>query len=364
MTKKNGNFDCCFKICVVTRPIAFNSIKKRIIFEVFLGTVFYFLRIFSSTSTLEVKLDTYIFVVAIFVVTSEGIFLFNKVISKKFPWHIKTNRRVILLVGFIVLWGTLVRFLARIVHPVITDSSNFSKHDFATSFTISILIIIIYVVLLIAFNYYESMIHFLNANERLTQEKLRLDYFALQDQVNPHFLFNNLSTLIAIIQSDPKLAVRFAENFSDVYRYVLQSADVFWVRVGEEVEFIKACFALHQERLGGGLVFDIDIPEQYNSLQVPPLSLQILVENAIKHNSSTLQKPLKINIFVRNNRLVVANTLNPRNSSYSTKTGLENLRKRYSLLTNEKPIICKTENEFIVEIPIIKNNNANESYSS
>jgi LytS/YehU family sensor histidine kinase len=201
-------------------------------------------------------------------------------------------------------------------------------------------------------------------NERLKQDKLKLDYFALQDQINPHFLFNNLSTLIAIIQTDQKLAVRFAENFSDVYRYVLQSAEVYWVNLGDEVEFIKACFALHQERLGDGLRFNIDIPAEYFSFSIPPLSLQILVENAIKHNCATLKNPLKIDIFVRNNRLVVVNNLNPRNSSYSTKTGLQNLRKRYALLTEKVPVMTKTENEFIVEIPLIQSNNANESFSS
>ncbi len=338
----------------MTRPIAFNSIKIRILLEIALGVVFYTLLMYALAPKTEPRPAGFLFTISLLIITSEGIFLFNKTISKKYPWHIKTNKRLILLVSFIFVWGIVIHAITQKIQPIISNIGNMSKHDLGLSFTLGILFISIYVVLLIAFNYHESMNHFISENERLTQEKLRLDYFALQDQINPHFLFNNLSTLIAIIQSDQQLAVRFAENFSDVYRYVLRSADVYWVTVQEEVEFIKACFALHQERLGDGLVFNIDIPKEYDLLFVPPLSLQILVENAIKHNSATLSKPLKINIFVRDNRLVVANNLNPRNSSYSTKTGLENLRKRYSLLTDEKPVMSKTENEFIVEIPIIK----------
>lgn len=344
----------------MTRPIAFNSLRFRLLFEIILGLLFCVLIVYtlSLRSNSNPNPTGFIYTIFLFVFISEGIFLFNKIISKKYPWHIKTNKRILILIAFILVWGFIIHSVSKTIQPFLMNVGHLTKHDFVVSFTLGILFISIFVILLIAFNYHESLNFFVIENERLKQEKLKLDYFALQDQINPHFLFNNLSTLIAIIQSDPKLAVRFAESFSDVYRYVLQSKEVYSVPVKDEVAFIKACLSLHQERLGKGLHVTVDIPEGYNGAHIPPLSLQILVENAIKHNCATLVKPLNINIYARENRIFVTNNLNPRNSSYSTNTGLDNLRKRYALLTNESPVMIKTNDEFIVELPLIKDTHA------
>ena len=344
----------------MTRPIAFNSFKFRLLFEIIMGLLFYAVLVY--TLSLRANSDpnptAFIYTIFLFVFISEGIFLFNKIISKKYPWHVKTNKRILMLLGFIVVWGYFIHVLSRTIQPFLMTVGHLSKHDFVVSFALVILFISIFVILLIAFNYHESLNYFVIENERLKQEKLKQDYFALQDQINPHFLFNNLSTLIAIIQSDPQLAVRFAESFSDVYRYVLQSKEVYSVPLKDEVVFIKACLSLHQERLGDGLHVGIDIPDTFNGAHIPPLSLQILVENAIKHNCATLSRPMNISIYAKENRIFVTNNLNPRNSSYSTNTGLDNLRKRYALLTNESPVMIKTNDEFIVELPLIKDTHA------
>lgn len=348
----------------MTRPIAFNKFKFRLLFEIILGLLFYVVIVYtlSLRANSNSNPTAFIYTIFLFVFISEGIFLFNKIISKKYPWHVKTNKRILLLIGFILVWGYFTHLISRVIQPFLMSVGHLSKHDFVVSFTLGILFISIFVILLIAFNYHESLNYFVIENERLKREKLKQDFFALQDQINPHFLFNNLSTLIAIIQSDPPLAVRFAESFSDVYRYVLQSKEVYSVPVKEELAFIKACLSLHQERLGNGLKVVIDIPEAYDHVHIPPLSLQILVENAIKHNCATLVKPLYIHIIARDQRIFVTNNLNPRNSSYSTKTGLDNLRKRYSLLASESPVMKKTDDEFIVELPLIKDPHACASY--
>ena len=339
------------------RLVVFNNFKLRLLFEVFLAVIFSLMINYTLSYHSERSYNpaAFIYSGALFILTSEGIFLFNKLISKRYPWHIMQGKRVVMLICFILIWGFIVRCISHLIQPILLDLTHLTKHDFVVSFSMGLLFISIYVILLISFNYHESLSYFVYENECLKREKLKQDYFALQDQINPHFLFNNLSTLIAIIQSDPKLAVRFAESFSDVYRYVLQSKEVYSVTVKQELAFIKAFLSLHKERLGNGLQIEIDIPDTYYSAHIPPLSLQILVENALKHNSATLSKPLFIKIFANNERLFVTNNLNPRNSSYSTNTGLDNLRKRYALLTEEVPVLIKTDNEFKVELPLIKN---------
>ena len=333
----------------------FNNVKLRLLIEVVMGLIFCFLIDFTLSLRSNSSPILFFYTIFSFVVTSEGVFLFNKLINKKYPWHLMMRKRIVMLIVFIMIWGFIIRMLSRLIVPILHDVTPMTRHDLGFTLTLNLLFISVYVFLLIAFNYHESLSYFMYENECLKREKLKQDYFALQDQVNPHFLFNNLSTLIAIIQSDPKLAVRFAESFSDVYRYVLQSKEVYSITVKQEVVFIKAYLSLHKERLGNGLQVDINIPEIYNMAHIPPLSLQILVENAIKHNSATVRSPLILNIFAENDHLFVVNNLNPRNSSYSTNTGLDNLRKRYALLTDELPVITKTENEFQVELPIIKN---------
>jgi len=225
------------------------------------------------------------------------------------------------------------------------------------AYNISIILVVLfvsnYVILLITYNYHQSLSYFLLENEQLKQEKLKMDYMALQDQINPHFLFNNLSTLIAIIRSDPKAAIRYAENFSDVYRYVLQSKDNVSLKLEDELVFIKAYLALHQERLAGGLVVEMAIDNQLLKHHLPPLSLQFVVENAVKHNIATVQTPLLIRIYTKEDRIIVSNSLNQKRSTYSTHTGLTNLQKRYGFLTDAQLTIDKTEESFTVELPLI-----------
>lgn len=187
----------------------------------------------------------------------------------------------------------------------------------------------------------------------MKREKLEMDYNSLQDQLNPHFLFNNLSVLKSLIIYDPDVAVDFTENFTDVYRYVLQSRNKRLVKLKEELEFMKAYCALHKERLGDGLWIETDVPEKYVDKEIAPLTGQLLVENAIKHNVTSKDAPLKINVFVENDYLVVSNNLNLRTASYSTKTGLGNLVRRYELLTEKELIVQYDDERFEVKVPLL-----------
>ena len=188
---------------------------------------------------------------------------------------------------------------------------------------------------------------------KMKREKLEMDYNSLQDQLNPHFLFNNLSVLKSLIIYDPEVAVGFTENFTDVYRYVLQSRNKRLVKLKDEFEFMKAYYALHKERLGDGLLFEHQIGLEELEREIAPLTVQLLIENAIKHNITSKEEPLKINVTVADGYLEVANNINYRTTSYSTKTGLGNLVRRYEMLT-EKPVVIQYDDlKFEVKVPLL-----------
>ncbi len=187
----------------------------------------------------------------------------------------------------------------------------------------------------------------------MKRERLKMDYNSLQDQLNPHFLFNNLSVLKSLIIYDKDSALKFTENFTDVYRYVLQSKDKQTVKLKDELIFIDSYLGLHKERLGDGLDVMMSVEKEYVEKEIAPLSLQLLVENAIKHNVAAKDSPLKIQIRSNRDFVTVENNIQLRNSSYSTKTGLNNLIMRYEILTERKIEVLNENEIFIIKIPLL-----------
>lgn len=187
----------------------------------------------------------------------------------------------------------------------------------------------------------------------MKREKLEMDYHSLQDQLNPHFLFNNLSVLKSLIIYDQDSAVKFTENFTDTYRYVLQSKDKRLVKFKDELSFIESYISLHKERLGDGLQVKFSIDKESAEKRIAPLTMQLLVENAIKHNIAGTESKLHIDISSDGEYVRISNNVQPRETSYSTKTGLSNLLKRYELISENKIKIESNDTNFMVEIPFL-----------
>ena len=186
----------------------------------------------------------------------------------------------------------------------------------------------------------------------LQKENNTARYTALQNQLNPHFLFNSLNTLIAEIEYDPANAVHFTKNLSNVYRYVLQCQEKPLITLGEELEFMKAYLFLHKVRLGDCIHCDTDIPQDELDRLLPPLTLQLLIENVIKHNSITPGKPMSIRIGLEGDYLVVSNPIHPRKSTTSEGVGLRNSANRCKLLTGKEIGISEKYGVFTVKIPL------------
>jgi two-component system, LytTR family, sensor kinase len=179
----------------------------------------------------------------------------------------------------------------------------------------------------------------------------------LRNQVNPHFLFNSLNTLIYLIPEDPDRAVNFVQKLSKVYRYVLESRDASIIPLRDEVDYLNAYVFLLRERFGDNLRVQIaDFGTDLNKAIVP-LTLQMLFENAIKHNVISIEKPLLIEVFIEKNKLIVRNTLQLKNQvMHSTGVGLENIKARYQLLTKHEVGVIISREYFTVLLPLLNMN--------
>jgi PAS domain S-box-containing protein len=189
---------------------------------------------------------------------------------------------------------------------------------------------------------------------RLQKENLQSQFEVLRQQVNPHFLFNSLNVLTSLIKLEPDLAEQFTEHLSKVYRYVLENKDNDLVSLQTELDFLDAYIFLLNIRFMDKIVVKVDIGEQKRECQILPLALQLLIENAIKHNAMSKKNPLKIDIFIDDeNVLHVENNLQERESHMvSTGVGLKNIAHRYHLLEMTEPEFIKTETKFIARVPL------------
>jgi len=189
---------------------------------------------------------------------------------------------------------------------------------------------------------------------RRTSEEAQLQL--IRSQINPHFLFNNLNVLSGMVVRNNPEANHFIEEFSRVYRYILNNQQKELVPLEAEMDFIQPYLFLLGKRFDNGLQVQLDIPSRYNQYHVVPASLQMLIENAIKHNVVSGSKPLHITIHANgNNTLVVSNNLQPRISPAepSTGVGLQNIARRYQLISGREVQVRKTEAFFEVTLPLL-----------
>ncbi len=189
---------------------------------------------------------------------------------------------------------------------------------------------------------------------RLQQEKSKAQLAALKEQISPHFFFNTLSTLSAIVRNEnPEAGLQFIHDMSDTYRYTLTSGREHLVPLRDEIDFIQSYIDLLQKRFGDKLQAQIDVPTQLMEKQIPPMSLQLLVENAMQHNIITTSSPLKVEISIEGELICVKNNLQQREDVESFGIGLKNLQDRYQLLSDRSIIIDRTELNFLVKLPLL-----------
>ena len=197
---------------------------------------------------------------------------------------------------------------------------------------------------------------------KLQKENLQSQFEVLKQQVNPHFLFNSLNVLSSLIRVDPDLAESFTEKLSKVYRYVLENKEKDLVTLSTEMDFLTAYLFLIDIRFSGKIVVEIKIDKKHLDLFILPIAVQMIIENAIKHNTYSKTQPLNIKIFVdKQHQLNIINNLRARETKLiSTGVGLENITRRYALISDKEPEFTKTENQYIVKLPLLSQEKENQ----
>ncbi len=304
----------------------------------------------AGDTSIEISLLEYFRTVLVFNIISEGNVFFDHLAERYLPIPEKISLRLILHIIISLMLGTFVlgvfivtgNMALLFLHPLMQLMILFG-----------LIFIFILILVSVTMRITEKWIFSIRQLEELKNLKLVSDYNSLQAQLNPHFLFNNLSVLKSMITYEPDAAVQFTQNFTDVYRYVLESKDKVTVKLADELGFLEAYTSLHKERMGVALNVEMQVDDALHKKEIPPLALQMLVENALKHNKALKDAPLNIQIRTHNDTLAVTNNLNPKESDFSEKTGLKNLVERYSLLTGKPVEIAQDEHSFKVAIPLL-----------
>ncbi len=270
------------------------------------------------------------------------------------PWGKRIIMRLSLQISFAV-------FISIIVSTAITLWANWLtpySEDFTGVLIYNALIYSVVNILLMSvlegWIYYSESRQARQIAENLQEELSQIRFEVLKSQINPHFMFNSLNVLSGLINVDVSKAQLFIDEFSQIYRYVLETIEQPVVSLSKELEFMRSYLFLQQIRYGKNLTFTVNIPVELFPLVVPPLSLQVLLENAIKHNIVNETKPLKIEILSEDGFLVIKNNIQPKISGTSTGLGLKNLVKRYALISKVEPLFQVVDNHYVAKIPLIK----------
>nr|HRC91509.1 histidine kinase [Bacteroidia bacterium] len=190
--------------------------------------------------------------------------------------------------------------------------------------------------------------------QQLKNDSIRFQFETLRNQVNPHFLFNSFNTLIDIIEHDKEHAVEYVENLSAFFRNIVTYKDKDTIKLSEEIKIVKAFYFIQQKRFGSNLQLLVDEHSLYDDRYVVPMVLQLLLENAIKHNEISKEKNLKVKVSFSDSRIIISNNTNPKmNKDESTGTGLRNIIARYRLLTDKTVQIESSQEYFVVSLPLI-----------
>jgi sensor histidine kinase YesM len=279
-------------------------------------------------------------------------FLFNK-----FPWKTHTVKR---LVSEFVLTSasaaTIITFYMLIFYSGFDGAKTISKSENLYDHVMIALVVNFVVISIMEGKYFfrewkKSMVE----SEALKRQNVEFQYSALTSQLNPHFLFNSLNALSSLIPVDPEKAVEFNQKFSKIYRYVLEVKDKEIIELADELTFLKNYFFLQKIRYGHNITLNINMGEKNLEDHLPPLSLQLLLENAIKHNEISAANPLKIELYNEGNFLIMKNNYQPKEDDVkSTGMGLINLQERYSFYTDIPPLFFHENGYYIVKLPLLK----------
>jgi hypothetical protein len=302
-------------------------------------------------------LNEYIGAVLLTVILFEGVLQLKKLLNRRLPWEKSPTRRLFIEVTInTLLLLPLIIGIRVLINIFLIEVQFIQLAD-------EVITAVYYSIFLIAIPAFAEFAIFLVNRyrtglaevEKFRKENAEFQFETLRTQVNPHFLFNSLNTLSSLVYEDREKAVLFIRHMSDVYRYVLENRSRETISLREEIVFIKAFVYLYELRFDKKLTVDININEKSLDMRIAPMTLQLLIENAVKHNIVSSRKPLHINVYDENGlTLNVSNNLQRKPVTMpSTSIGLKNIISRYGFLSKQSIEIVETETEYKVSLPLI-----------
>lgn len=296
--------------------------------------------------------------------------IFSNNFDKHYPWEKKPAIRlatqiiVTSIIAFVVMIICMIpnAIITNLLYPELMDSlvSHVIIFEKVTYYLIGVLCL--FQSFFIGGNFYRRWINSSLEAQKLKYENVHAHLHALQNQAQPHFLFNTLNTLTSLIEEDQKTAIEFVQQLSNFYRYLLQREEHHLVRLDEELHFVNSYIFLQKKRFGDNLKIEIDTCEEYGKKYLPVFVLLILFENAVKHNIVSAELPLNIKVYCDNNFLAVENNLQKKTSiPPSNGYGLANIQNRYRILGEDEIIIEVTDRFFKVKIPLFQEKEKYES---
>lgn len=341
------------------KPLVIQWVKSiGIILGLSIGFGLLFAFIFSGFSILKLPhlFATALYSVSIGVIVWAGSEVISRWIPRYWPWQVNPWRTFTITFALCIVY-TLISISAFnfiILYPGASATNNWT--GFIESVLIHTLIAVIITIIIFLFFFLRKFLsHWREGMQREEQYKrdvISAQYEVLRSQVNPHFLFNSLSVLTSLVETEPQAAVKFIGKLAEVYRYVLDMHDRDTVSLAEELNLANAYLFMQQYRFTEQLIVNINIKNPVG--KIVPHSLQMLLENALKHNITSEENPLKIEVYEEDGYVVCRNNYQPREVvGLSTGAGLKNIAGRYAVLT-PKPVLSGIEGDsFVVRIPII-----------
>lgn len=339
-----------------TEYIGFNDVWFSVIGILILGFVAFFL--FNPSAAIVVSSEVFLSLFVSLLYSMINWFLNREILiflRKKYPDFIDDAKRITLfflaIVCSVILMDLAINGVLYLIPDVNVDKTQ--------SRTKAIVIIIILTIMIMAI--YEAVYYNIRLKKSVREEEqakqavIQAQLDALRNQAQPHFFFNTLNTLRDIIDQNPKEdATKFVDKLSDMYRFLLEAGNANLITLRDELKFSKAYIHIQSERFGDNLKLNWNIPETALDKMIVPMSPQLLLENAIKHNVISKAKPLEVTISIKNDAIVVENKIEAKSTQLpSTKVGLKNIKNRYALIT-EKPVVIKNDGVlFSVSLPIL-----------
>jgi len=284
-----------------------------------------------------------------------GAYLIFMMYRKLYPNISETAKRLIITIISLVAWLTIGGLPLKLLYGYVEFNQVFQFSSYLQTLPFNIMIGFFVGSIYEGSFFFEKYKETFRINEQLKNQQIRTQLEVLQNQMSPHFLFNSLNTLTTLIAESQEVAIDFTQNLSEVYRYILRNKERELVRLEEEIDFTKSYVFLLKMRYPDNLTVDFNVPNKFLITNIAPLTIQMLVENAIKHNIVSKSKPLHIDVYIENGlSIIVKNNLQLKSAlEKSTKTGLKNIKNRYAYFGNKEIDIISTAKNFIVAVPLI-----------